>query len=70
VASGEEWQAAREVQAAQCALQADGPVLSSSSTDQSAAKLGPQDFEILKVVGQGAFGKVRDWLRSKKGLEG
>lgn len=58
VPSQEEWQAAREVQVAQCALLADGPVLSSSATDKSAAKLGPQDFEILKVVGQGAFGKV------------
>ena len=46
------------MQVAQCALLADGPVLSSSATDKSAAKLGPQDFEILKVVGQGAFGKV------------
>lgn len=27
-------------------------------TDKTQPKLGPQDFEILKVVGQGAFGKV------------
>lgn len=29
------------------------------ATDKTQPKLGPQDFEILRVVGQGAFGKVR-----------
>jgi hypothetical protein len=27
-------------------------------TDKTQPKLGPHDFEILRVVGQGAFGKV------------
>ncbi|WIA23180.1 hypothetical protein OEZ85_001507 [Tetradesmus obliquus] len=31
---------------------------SAAVTDASQPKLGPQDFEILRVVGQGAFGKV------------
>jgi hypothetical protein len=63
-------EAARQVAAAQVALLSDGPVLSASATDASAPKLGPQDFEILKVVGQGAFGKVRGLLRGRGGSTG
>lgn len=44
---------------AQRDLLADAPNLeSAAATDASQPKLGPHDFEILRVVGQGAFGKV------------
>eukprot|EP00200_Dunaliella_tertiolecta_P003728 CAMPEP_0202360384 /NCGR_PEP_ID=MMETSP1126-20121109/13346_1 /ASSEMBLY_ACC=CAM_ASM_000457 /TAXON_ID=3047 /ORGANISM="Dunaliella tertiolecta, Strain CCMP1320" /LENGTH=747 /DNA_ID=CAMNT_0048954081 /DNA_START=226 /DNA_END=2469 /DNA_ORIENTATION=- len=48
------------VQRAQAELDSDGPVLQSSNTKQNPlqAKVTPQDFEMLRVVGQGAFGKV------------
>lgn len=46
------------VEAAQTELDKDGPVQSSCATDSSSTKVGPHDFEILRVVGQGAFGKV------------
>lgn len=48
-----------DVEQAQEELDRDGPVQSSSVTGGSSAqRVGPQDFEILRVVGQGAFGKV------------
>jgi hypothetical protein len=40
-------------------LEHDGPVQASISSDSAHRKVGPHDFEILRVVGQGAFGKVR-----------
>jgi hypothetical protein len=44
---------------AQRDLLADAPNLESAAvTDKTQPKLGPHDFEILRVVGQGAFGKV------------
>lgn len=44
---------------AQRDLLADAPNLQSAAvTDQTQPKLGPHDFDILRVVGQGAFGKV------------
>lgn len=47
---------------AQRDLLADAPNLESAAvTDSSQPKLGPHDFEILRVVGQGAFGKVGGW---------
>jgi hypothetical protein len=39
-------------------LEGDGPVESSCVEGSPSSKVGPQDFEILRVVGQGAFGKV------------
>lgn len=48
---------------AQRDLLADAPNLESAAvTDKTQPKLGPHDFEILRVVGQGAFGKVREGL--------
>jgi len=35
---------------------------SSSDLEVGAPRVGPSDFELLKVVGQGAFGKVRSCL--------
>ncbi|KAF8056117.1 ATPK2 [Scenedesmus sp. PABB004] len=50
---------AAAVAAAQRDLLADAACVSAAAvTDASQPKLGPQDFEILRVVGQGAFGKV------------
>jgi len=47
---------------AQRDLLADAPNLECAAvTDTSQPKLGPKDFEILRVVGQGAFGKVGGW---------
>lgn len=46
------------IQEAQAELERDGPVESSSVIGNPSSKVGPQDFEILRVVGQGAFGKV------------
>lgn len=46
------------VEEAQSKLDQDGPVLASSCTENATTKVGPHDFEILRVVGQGAFGKV------------
>lgn len=46
------------IQQAQAELERDGPVQSSSVTSGSPRKVGPVDFEVLRVVGQGAFGKV------------
>jgi hypothetical protein len=44
---------------AQRDLLADAPNLESLAvTDTSQPKLGPHDFDILRVVGQGAFGKI------------
>eukprot|EP00775_Hariotina_reticulata_P010697 gene10697-10854_t len=52
-------QEAAAVAKAQRELTADAALVQSSAvTDTSQPKLGPQDFEILRVVGQGAFGKV------------
>jgi hypothetical protein len=50
---------AAAVAKAQRDLLADAPHLTcAAATDRGTPKLGPQDFEILRVVGQGAFGKV------------
>eukprot|EP00983_Pelagomonas_calceolata_P102425 1158802-Pelagomonas_calceolata.AAC.7 len=59
------------VQRAQAELDSDGPVLQSSNTKQNPlqAKVTPQDFEMLRVVGQGAFGKVRPASRQPGSLK-
>lgn len=36
-----------------------GATLAQGEWSYSPTKLGPSDFELLRVVGQGAFGKVR-----------
>jgi hypothetical protein len=49
---------------AQLELECDGPVQIATVTNVPnglPAKAGPHDFDILRVVGQGAFGKVRHW---------
>jgi hypothetical protein len=52
-------QDAAAIAKAQRDLLADAAYVQSAAvTDKSQPKLGPQDFEILRVVGQGAFGKV------------
>lgn len=45
------------LQRAQAQLENE-PCTMSCSYQASAAKVGPQDFDMLRVVGQGAFGKV------------
>jgi hypothetical protein len=49
---------ADDVEQAQAELEGDGPVQSATVTDTHQSKVGPCDFEILRVVGQGAFGKA------------
>ncbi len=53
---------AAHVQKAQAELLSVGPVLCDAATSigdgGGAARVNPTDFEILRVVGQGAFGKV------------
>jgi hypothetical protein len=47
------------MQRAQALLDADGPVLfSNSNHSPMQSKVTPRDFDMLRVVGQGAFGKV------------
>lgn len=36
----------------------DGPVSMCATTNMPPTKVGPEDFQMLRVVGQGAFGKV------------
>jgi hypothetical protein len=62
-AAEQEQQDAAAIAKAQRDLLADAAYVQSAAvTDKSQPKLGPQDFEILRVVGQGAFGKVRAGL--------
>jgi hypothetical protein len=62
-AAEQQQQDAAAVAKAQQDLLADAAYVQSAAvTDKSQPKLGPQDFEILRVVGQGAFGKVRAWM--------
>ncbi|KIY92510.1 hypothetical protein MNEG_15452 [Monoraphidium neglectum] len=50
---------AAAVEQARLELRCDGPVESCAATGMPAStRVGPRDFEILRVVGQGAFGKV------------
>jgi len=48
------------VKKAEAELHGDGPVLLSSNTrnNPTQPKITPKDFDMLRVVGQGAFGKV------------
>jgi hypothetical protein len=43
---------------AQMEIERDGPI-SQTGNGTPCTKVGLQDFELLSVVGQGAFGKVR-----------
>ncbi|KAI8465027.1 MAG: kinase-like domain-containing protein [Monoraphidium minutum] len=50
---------AAAVEQARFELRCDGPVERCAATGMPAeTRVGPEDFEILRVVGQGAFGKV------------
>jgi hypothetical protein len=63
-AAEQQQEAAAAVAKAQRDLLADAAYVQSAAvTDSSQPKLGPQDFEILRVVGQGAFGKVGRIIR-------
>ena len=38
--------------------------LSEMTVNPGQMKAGPQDFELLKVLGKGGYGKVRNWIVS------
>ena len=50
---------AAECAEAQAEMQKDRTVHDCHALDRIFTKFGPQDFELLRLVGQGAFGKVR-----------